>query len=406
MLHRSLHALLMAAAMLPLCLAAEAREIAGQMAYRERMALPEGAVLRVELRGPEGIAAEASVEADGRQVPLPFVLTAPGNGPYTLQGALFVGAVPQWVSDPVAVPEGEAALDVGLVTLTPHIAMGFMSRMRCGTTVIEAGFLDDTARVRVRGETFVLPQTISGSGARFADGADPETVFWNRGSNALLTVRGVDFPECVPMIDPPLLPMTARGNEPFWRLDLSPEAFVLETDMGATRVEGPLPGGEQTDEGLRFTTAEGPVFDIARQVCRDTMTGMPHPFTASVTLADSVLSGCGGMPIDLLVGGWVATHLDGAALPEGVELTLAFDPVENRVSGKSACNRYFAGYTLTGEGLSFDAAAGTMMACPDDLMAVERAFLETLPTVSRFDVTDAGDLVLLSGDTPVLTARR
>jgi heat shock protein HslJ/uncharacterized membrane protein len=399
-------ALLVAAATLVLGLAAEAREITGQMAYRERMALPDDATLRVELRGPEGIAAEVAIPAEGRQVPLPFAIAAPDSGPYTLQGAIFSGGVPQWVSAPVAVPEGEAPLDLGTVPLTRHVAMGFMMRMRCGATVIEAGYLDDSARVRVQGETLVLPQTPSGSGARFSDGGTPETVFWNKGANATLTLRGVDLPECVPMIDPPILPMTARGNEPFWWLDLTPQSYVFDRDMSAHRAEGSLPAAEETADGVRYAPEDDLSFVIVRRICRDTMTGMPYPFTVTVADRGEVLTGCGGAPVDLLSGAWTATGLDGAALAEGVEVTLAFDPASRRVSGKSACNRYFAGFTLTGEGLSFDRAAGTMMACPDALMAVERQFLDLLPRVSRFDVTDAGDLVLFAGDTPVLTAGR
>jgi heat shock protein HslJ/membrane-bound inhibitor of C-type lysozyme len=406
MLHHPFRPLLLAAALLAPGLAAEAREITGQMAYAERIALPEGADLRVELRGPEGIAAEVTVDPAGRQVPLPFMIEAPNAGAFSLQGAIFAGGLPQWVSAPVAVPEGEAALDLGLVPLTRHVAMGFATRMRCGTTVIEAGFRDASAVVRVRGETLELPQTVSGSGARFSDGATPETVFWSKGRNALLTLRGVDLPECVPMIDPPILPMTASGNEPFWRLDLDPAGYRLERDLGASVVAGALPAGETTETGLRFATAEGPVIDIARAVCRDTMTGMPRPFAVTVAGGGAVLSGCGGAPADLLAGPWVATEIAGAPLAEGVEVTLAFDTAGARISGTSACNRYFAGFALTGEGLSFDPAAGTMMACPDDLMAVERAFLDLLPTVSRFDVTEAGDLVLYAGDAAVLSARR
>jgi heat shock protein HslJ/uncharacterized membrane protein len=403
--HRPFPALLVAAA-LAAAPAAEARDIAGAMTYRERMALPDGATLRVELRGPEGIAAEVTVEPEGRQVPLPFLLSAPDTGAYTLMGAIFAGGVPQWVSAPVTVPEGEAAVDVGTLEMTRHVAMGFVSRMRCGATVIEVGFVGDTARLRIGAETLVLPQTVSGSGARFSDGADPETVFWSKGDRATVTLRGTDLPDCVMAIDPPVLPMTARGNEPFWSLDLTVGGFVFSPDMGATRIEGALPQGETTAEGLRFTTAEGPVIDIARRVCSDTMTGMPYPFAVGVTDKGILFTGCGGRPADLLEGGWTATEVGGAPLAAGVEVTLGFDPVTGRVAGKSACNRWFAGYALTGEGLSIQQAAGTMMACPDDLMAVERRFLDLLPTVSRFSVTEAGELVLFAGDMPVLIARR
>jgi heat shock protein HslJ len=181
---------------------------------------------------------------------------------------------------------------------------------------------------------------------------------------------------------------------------------VFERDMGATRADGPLPQPEQTETGLRLAVNGSLSFAIERRVCRDTMAGMPHPFTVTVTEGDSVLSGCGGQPADLLAGGWQVTEVAGGALDAGAGVTLAFDAPSGQVSGGSGCNRYFAGYTLTGEGLSFAQAGATMMACEEAQMVLERAFLDALAGVSRFDLTDAGDLVLLSGDTPVLRARR
>jgi heat shock protein HslJ len=63
-------------------------------------------------------------------------------------------------------------------------------------------------------------------------------------------------------------------------------------------------------------------------------------------------------------------------------------------------------YTLSGEALSFRPAAGTMLACPADLMAVERTFLDRLETVDRFDFTADGALEFYAGGVPVVRARR
>ena len=63
-------------------------------------------------------------------------------------------------------------------------------------------------------------------------------------------------------------------------------------------------------------------------------------------------------------------------------------------------------FTLTGEGLSFGPAAGTMMACPPDLMAVERRFLTSLEPVNRFDFAEDGTLEMFAGDSAVIRARR
>ncbi len=385
---------------------AEARDIFGAMSYRERIALPEGAALKVELRGPEGIVAEATIDTEGRQVPLPFVVVAPDTGDYSLQGAIVVGGRVEWVSQVVPVAAGEDALDLGAVALKRHVALGQLSRMRCGDRQVGIGFSEQGARLRVGGEVFDLAPAISGSGARYSDGADPETVVWSKGNAALVTVRGEDLPECAPMIEPPLLPLTARGNEPFWRLDLTEAGFVYEANMGQTRQEGALPQPVATAEGLRFDLSDTLSVEITRALCRDSMSGMPHPLQVVLTEGGEALSGCAGAPVDLLAGAWTVEHVEGAVLPEGAEVSMLFDATAGRVFGKSACNRYNGGFTLTGEGLIFGPAAGTMMACPSDLMAVEQTFLRALETVDRFDLAEDGALELVSGATVVVRARR
>ncbi len=385
---------------------AQARDITGQMAYLERIALVDGAQLMVELRGPDGVVAEARIETAGRQVPLPFTLVAPDNGPYTLQGAIFVGGKPEWLSAAVAVPEGESPVDLGVVPLARHVALGFSSRMECGGTSVDVAFAGEDVLIRVGAETIGLAPVEAASGARFSDGITPETVFWSKGNAAMVTLRGVDLPECLPVIVPALLPLTARGNEPGWRLELSDAGFVYEGNMGETRVEGPLPEAVADGFGVQFDASGDFGFVVERALCRDTMTGMPHPVSVTVTDKGQVLQGCGGAPADLLAGGWTVEHVEGAVLPEGAEVSIAFDTGAARVFGGSGCNRYNGGFTLSGEGLTFGAAAGTMMACPEDLMAVEQAFLMGLTTVDRFDLSADGALELYSGSTVVVRARR
>ena len=105
--------------------AAHARDITGQMTYRERIALAENAQLVVELRGPGGIVvAEARIETAGRQVPLSFTLVAPDAGDFTLQGAVFTGSQADWLSAPVPVPAGEGPLDLGAVALQRFTPLG------------------------------------------------------------------------------------------------------------------------------------------------------------------------------------------------------------------------------------------------------------------------------------------
>jgi heat shock protein HslJ len=57
--------------------------------------------------------------------------------------------------------------------------------------------------------------------------------------------------------------------------------------------------------------------------------------------------------------------------------------------------------TIGGEGVAFGALAGTKMACPEPLMAVEQRWLEMLQTVTRFDIDAEGALILHALDDAV-----
>lgn len=393
-------------ALIALVTAAEARQITGQMAYRERIALPADAVLRLELRGASGIVTQAAVPGEGRQVPLAFALVAPDDSAFALQGAIFVGGRIAWLSDVVAVPAGAAAFDIGLARLTPAAAMALMAPYRCGDRPVSVGFLNDTARLEVGDEAFVLPRAVAASGARYSDGAAEETSVWNKGAEFMLTLKGSEPGACVPLINAPLLPFTARGNEPGWQLKMTAQRFALESGLEGARVEGALPALQETAQGSRFAMVEGFSVTVARAVCRDSMTGMPHPLTVRIEPAGETLAGCGGQPVDILAGTWRVTRLGGADLAAEIEVTITFDPANGRMSGSSGCNQYNGGFTLTGEGLSFGATMATMMACAEPQMLVEQELFKALDQVRGFDVDQNGALLLLGPDGALITARR
>jgi heat shock protein HslJ/uncharacterized lipoprotein YbaY len=399
--------LALALALLATASVAQARDISGQMAYRERIALDPGALMLVELRGPGGVVvAEARLPTEGAQVPLPFTLTAPDNGDYRLQGALLVGGRQAWLSPEVPVAAGEGAVDVGTLTLASSAGIGFATRMTCGGTPVEVGFLEDVARLRVGAEVFDLAPAVTASGARYSDGATPETAVHGKGNAATVTLKGSDLPECAPIITPALLPMLARGNEPFWSLEVTDAGYVYTTNLGADRAEGPLPQPGAFPDGMRFDVSPDFGFSLQRKLCRDSMAGMPFPLTVTLTDKGQTLTGCGGASADLLDGAWTVAEVAGAALPADAGVTLVIDAPLGRVFGKGGCNNYNAGFTLTGEGLSFSPAASTMMACPEDQMAREQAFHQALASIDGFDIGADGGLELRSAGAVVIRAGR
>jgi heat shock protein HslJ len=200
-----------------------------------------------------------------------------------------------------------------------------------------------------------------------------------------------------------LLPFTARGNEPFWSLTMTSEGSRY-TDMEGTTRDSPFSAPAAADGSLIFVTAAGPL-RLTEALCQDSMSGMPYPFTVTLTRDGIDLPGCAGDPARLLAGDWTVTALDGITLSKGHDVTLSFEA--GRISGLAACNRYSGSYTLTGEGLSFGPMAGTRMACPPALMETESAVFAALARITQFDITQDGALLLKADEaTALVTATR
>jgi len=90
---------------------------------------------------------------------------------------------------------------------------------------------------------------------------------------------------------------------------------------------------------------------------------------------------------------WMLTHVDwNEPIAEGIDITLTFSG--DRISGKSACNRYSAGIHdgETAGRLELSQSMGTKMACPEEVMAIERQYLDVLSRVNAFSF-HVGNLV-------------
>ena len=104
-------------------------KIVGELAYLQRIALPDDAIAIVELKpddAPDGasVTAESRIRLDGRQVPVAFVLEVPRAHldpakHYLLRGGILVEQQMRWLSDPMPVDVAAASIDVGTVRLSP-----------------------------------------------------------------------------------------------------------------------------------------------------------------------------------------------------------------------------------------------------------------------------------------------
>lgn len=70
-------------------------------------------------------------------------------------------------------------------------------------------------------------------------------------------------------------------------------------------------------------------------------------------------------------------------IPEDIEITLNF--ADGQVNGSAGCNTYFGTYLANGTSLTIGRVGSTLMACIDDSMQQEAAFLEALETVHSYE---------------------
>jgi heat shock protein HslJ len=118
------------------------------------------------------------------------------------------------------------------------------------------------------------------------------------------------------------------------------------------------------------------------------------------TILVLLLSGCSllsGGRSDSLDGEWLlqAGTNQGAAVPivAGGKITLKIDG--QQAGGSAACNLYGGTIKVSGSSISISALSMTEMACQENLMASEAAYLAALPRVTT--VARSGSSLVLSG---------
>jgi len=102
---------------------------------------------------------------------------------------------------------------------------------------------------------------------------------------------------------------------------------------------------------------------------------------------------------------WIVEDIDGGGVIDFARTSIMFGE-DGEASGSGACNRYSGTYVLTGEGFSFGPIAATKKACPPAVMDQEYRFFAALEYTDRFEIDDAGALILIGADQPLITARR
>ena len=118
---------------------------------------------------------------------------------------------------------------------------------------------------------------------------------------------------------------------------------------------------------------------------------------ALLAAAFAACSAPGSPVLDLKGTSWQVVEINGQAVSDKMEVTASFGDA-GQVTGKAACNQYFADYTQDGSSLKFGPAGMTEMLCMDEaLMQTQSAFGSALAAVERFE-EDGKQIRLLDGE--------
>lgn len=180
----------------------------------------------------------------------------------------------------------------------------------------------------------------------------------------------------------------ARGNEPFWSLDIDFDKglkFTSLTDI--TELNLPVGAGIKSADGKSIlyhsTSNTGELKITVKEIpCSDNMSGEQFSHTVLVQAKRSddnrfiEFSGCGKYLMDIRLNDiWVMQEMTGVELKKeklnkGLP-TFEFHLRDNRFSGHAGCNQMTGSINVEGNKIKFGAIASTKMACPD--MTVEQA---------------------------------
>lgn len=186
--------------------------ISGNITYRERIALPPDTKVIVSLEDVTranrtgGFVAQQTLQPK-TQVPIPFDLrylpqTIDRSHRYALSASILDNrdeVIWTSASIPFSFAEQDKPVTITLErainpnTATPPPTKTTTMPFKCDDISLIARFGKESVEIMLPGRTLKLPQVVSGSGARYADGT---TTFWNKGDTALFEMNGVSYKGC------------------------------------------------------------------------------------------------------------------------------------------------------------------------------------------------------------------
>jgi heat shock protein HslJ/uncharacterized membrane protein len=185
----------------------------------------------------------------------------------------------------------------------------------------------------------------------------------------------------------------ARGNEPFWSLDMDFEKnYQFKTMDGFQINVPPVEGSKAMDANVARYFAEVEsgtmIVTIQEEKCQDSMADQIFDFSVRIQVKSGIdddfkkYLGCGNYLPDLALHDiWILEKMNDIDLRlknQGQELPrFEFFSMEGKVLGSAGCNDFNGKFEIVGQGeIQFEAMALTRKLCPD--MEIENYLAETV----------------------------
>lgn len=295
--------------------------ILGEATYRERIKVPPGASLTVELvsvgdAAPRVLASTRLPDVAGPPIPfsLPYdAARVPAAGRYGLRATLDGPDGERWFATPEPVPvvPGEGlAVEVLLrratsQAVTSQASAGSTHHWECGDLGVMSRYGASDVRLSANARTWTLPLARSASGARYADASGNE--FWTKSASGRLTIDGEATRDCVQAREPSPwnaaalrgVSFRAVGNEPGWWVEVAPgEAPRVRAVLDYGERELSLDMGSNAGGFVGEWTGEPVRLAIERTACVDGMSGQRFEARAELQVGTRRYAGCGGWLAD------------------------------------------------------------------------------------------------------------
>ena len=194
------------------------------------------------------------------------------------------------------------------------------------------------------------------------------------------------------------LELTGRGNEPGWSVRLKDGVVNLSHQFGTETLAAKATSLSEDGATRTINAYDGDRLVIITQTmepCADDSTGAMMPYAVTVQVGERVLKGCGGSLAERLTQGeWQVEDINGGGIIDSSHMTLKFGD-DGRVSGSAGCNNYSATYTVSGTKMTVGPVASTRRMCPGEaIMNQEQRMLAALAGEQDIQFTEDGALKL------------